>query len=194
MKKALMAAAAVTLGLAVLAGCSSDDNSSSTSTTKSATSKDAVCSARSKLKKNLKSLESPSLLTEGKSGIESELNGLGKDLDSLTSAAKTDYQPQVDAVKSSIDDLKTAIKDVGSGSLTDNIQAVQGGHKGGEHHRDAARPGQGQLSVELALRPTNGILDTEGNEKYARLTPELARDNREGLDRGVRRRGHRSQL
>ena len=123
MKKALVAAAAATLGLAVLAGCSSDD-SSSTSTTKSATSKDAVCSARTKLKNNLESLDAPSLLTEGKSAIQSELDGLEKDLDNLESAAKTDYKPQVDAVRSSIDDLKSAIKDVGNGSLTDNIQAI----------------------------------------------------------------------
>ena len=124
MKKALVAAAAATLGLAVLAGCSSDDNSSSTSTTKSATSKDAVCNARTKLKNNLKSLEDPSLLTEGKSGVQSELDSLEKDLDNLKSAAKTDYQPQVDAVQSSIDDLKTAVKDVGNGSLTDSVQDI----------------------------------------------------------------------
>ena len=123
MKKALVAAAAATLGLAVLAGCSSDD-SSSTTTTKAGTSKDAVCNARTKLKNNLKSLEDPSLLTEGKSGIQSELDSLEKDLDNLMSAAKTDYQPQVDAVKSSIDDLKTAVKDLGNGPLTDNVQDI----------------------------------------------------------------------
>ena len=69
-------------------------------------------------------LEDPSLLTEGKSGIQSELDSLEKDVDNLKSAAKTDYQPQVDAVKSSIDDLKTAVKDVGNGSLTDNVQDI----------------------------------------------------------------------
>ncbi len=123
MNKALVAAAAATLGLAVLAGCSSDD-SSSTSTTNSATNKDAVCSARTKLKNNLKSLEDPSLLTEGKSGIQSSLDSVEQDVNNLTDAAKSDYKPQVDAVKSAIDDLKSAIKDVGSGSLTDSIQAI----------------------------------------------------------------------
>ncbi len=123
MNKALVAAAAATLGLGVFAGCSSDD-SSSTSTTKSATSKDAVCSARTKLKNNLKSLEDPSLLTEGKSGIQSSLDSVEQDVNNLTDAAKSDYKPQVDAVKSAIDDLKSAIKDVGSGSLTDSIQAI----------------------------------------------------------------------
>ncbi len=123
MKKALVVAAVATLGLAVLAGCSSND-SSSTTTTQAGTSKNAVCNARTKLEKELKSLEDPSLLTGGKSGIQSELESLQKDLDNLKSAAKTDYQPQVDAVTSSIDDLKTAVNEVGNGSLTDNVSAL----------------------------------------------------------------------
>ena len=94
MKKALVAAAAATLGLAVLAGCSSDDDSSSTSTTKAATSKDAVCSARTKLENNLKSLEDPSLLTEGKSGIQSALDSLEKDLDNLQTRPRPTTSPR----------------------------------------------------------------------------------------------------
>jgi hypothetical protein len=123
MKKALVAAAAATLGLAVFAGCSSD-SSSSTSTTKAATSKDAVCSARTKLKNNLQSLEDPSLLTGGKSGISSALDGVEQDVNNLTDAAKTDYKPQVDAVKSAIASLKKAVANVGNGSLSSSLQDV----------------------------------------------------------------------
>jgi hypothetical protein len=124
MKKALVTAIALTLGLVAFAGCSSDDDKSSTSTTTGPPGKEAVCDARTKLQKNLDSLEDPSLLTEGKSGIQSSLDSLEKDLDNLTDAAKRDYQPQVDAVKSSLDDLKTAVKNLGDGSITAGISDV----------------------------------------------------------------------
>lgn len=125
MKKAIAAMVSVTLGFAVLAGCSSDDDSSSTSTTKAATSKEAVCDARTKLQKNLKSLlEDPSLVTGGKSGIQSALDGFETDVDNLADAAKSAYQPQIDAVQSALDDLKTAVGKLGEGSLTENLQDV----------------------------------------------------------------------
>ncbi len=108
----------------MFAGCSSNDDSSSTSTTKSATNKDAVCSARTKLADNLKSLEDPSLLTEGKSGIQSAVDGVEKDVNNLADAAKSDYQPQVDAVKTALTDLNTAVGNLGNGSLTESLQEI----------------------------------------------------------------------
>ena len=82
------------------------------------------CNARTKLKNNLQSLEDPSLLTEGKSGIQSSLDSVEQDVNNLTDAAKSDYKPQVDAVKSAIEDLKTAVGNMGDGSLTQNLQDV----------------------------------------------------------------------
>ena len=114
MKKALVAAAAMALGLAALAGCSSDDDKgSSTSSTQAGSSKEAVCDARTQLANKIKSFNDPSLLLEGKSGIQSALNSVEKDVNNLTDAAKDDYQPQVDDVKESLDDLKSAVGDIG---------------------------------------------------------------------------------
>ena len=47
-----------------------------------------------------------------------------ENVDALESAAKSDYKPQVDAVKSSFDEVKTAVGNLGNGKLSDNLQQI----------------------------------------------------------------------
>ena len=105
----------------VVVGCGSDEKSSSTSTT---TPDDAVCADKTKLENSVDSLVDGDLLTSGKSGIDSAVKKIQKDLDALRSSVKADLQPQVDDVKSALTELNDAVGDVGDGSLTDNIQAI----------------------------------------------------------------------
>ncbi len=114
----------VGIAVAILApmtfiGCSSDTKSSSSSS-----GKGAVCSARNDLEQSVSDLADPGLLTGGKSGIESAVNKVQDNLDALESAAKRAYKPQVDEVKSSFDELKTAVGNLGNGKLSDNLQQV----------------------------------------------------------------------
>jgi len=108
---------------AALAACGSGSKSSTSSST-SGSGKDAVCTARDDLKQSMTDLADPSLLTGGKSGIESAVNKVQGNVDALESAAKSDYKPQVDAVKSSFDEVKTAVADLGNGQLGDNLQQI----------------------------------------------------------------------
>jgi archaellin len=103
---------------------SSGSSSGSSSSSSSGTSKDAVCTARDNLQQSVTDLADPTVLTGGKSGIDSAVNKVQDNLDALESAAKSDYKPQVDAVNSSFDQLKTAVNNVGNGKLSDNLQQI----------------------------------------------------------------------
>ncbi len=110
-----------------LIACGSDSKSSASSSSSgssSGTNKDAVCTARDNLQQSVTDLADPSLLTGGKSGIDSAVNKVQDNFDALESAAKSDYKPQVDAVNSSFDQLKTAVGNVGNGKLSDNLQQI----------------------------------------------------------------------
>jgi gas vesicle protein len=121
--KGLVTGIAVVTAAAALAGCSDDDSDSSSSTT-SGSGKQAVCDARDKLETSVQDLTDPSLLTSGKSGIQSALDDTKQDLDDLGSAAKETYDPQIDAVKTSITGLQDAIGDAGDGSFSDSLQDI----------------------------------------------------------------------
>jgi hypothetical protein len=113
------------MSAAVLAGCGSTSSSSSSSTTTSpVSSKQAVCTARDNFKKSVTALTSPALLTGGKAGIQSAVASVKKSLDAVVSAAKSAHKPQVDAMKSAMSDLDKALGNLGSGSVTSNLQAV----------------------------------------------------------------------
>jgi hypothetical protein len=114
---ALVTAAACTLAFSAC----SDDSSDSTSTT---SAKQAACQDRDNLEQSVKSLENLSVVDEGKNGLESALKKVENDLDALGKSAKKAYQPDVDAVKSALDDLKTAVDDFGQPSVTQSVQDV----------------------------------------------------------------------
>ena len=121
------------LAMAV-AGCSSKASttsasaSSSTTAASTATSypagKEQLCAARDQLKASVTALAKPSLLVGGTTAIKSAIDKVQSDADAVKAAAKQDYQPQVDALESSLQDLRTAAGNLGSGSVTKNLQTV----------------------------------------------------------------------
>jgi hypothetical protein len=128
----------VLLGVAIaalaVAGCSSKSGSTAASTTSTtaqpATSstypagKEAVCQARDQLKTSITALTKPALLTGGSAAIKTAVDQVQTDLDGLKSAAKTDYQPQVDALQTSVKQLQTDAGNLGNGSIGQNLTTV----------------------------------------------------------------------
>ncbi len=124
MRTALLAGATIALGVSGLAGCGSDDDSGSTSRTNASAGKAEVCRARDDLRESVGDLADPTLLTSGRRGIQSALDDVQDDLNALGRAAESDYETEVDGVRSSIDDLKTAVANLGEGSLSEGIEDV----------------------------------------------------------------------
>ncbi len=126
----------VCLAIAALsvAGCSSksgsSDASASSTTAETVTSstypsgKEAVCQARDQLKTSVTALTKPALLTGGSAAIKAAVDQVQTDLDALKAAAKTDYQPQVDAVQASVKQLQTDAGNLGNGSVGQNLTTV----------------------------------------------------------------------
>ena len=83
-----------------------------------------MCADKSALQSSIKALTNPDLLTSGTSSIKAALKKVKTNLDALGQSVKADLKPQVDAVKSALDQLQTVVDNVGSGSLTDNLQAI----------------------------------------------------------------------
>lgn len=120
--KGLLALVTATMCTIAVAGCSSDSGSSSSSSTISP--KQAVCADRTDLKNSVDDLRNLSVANEGKSGVESALKKVQKNIDALGQSAKKAYQPDVDAVKSALDQLQTAVNDFGNQSVSQSVEAV----------------------------------------------------------------------
>jgi hypothetical protein len=132
---AVLAGAIVALVVAaVLSGCSSTKTSSSTTTTTSASAtstsatypagKQEVCQARDQLQSSVKALTDPSLLTQGATAIKAAVTQVQTDLQSVKTAAKQDYEPQITALQTSLQDLQTAAGNLGNGNVAQNMTAV----------------------------------------------------------------------
>jgi hypothetical protein len=121
------------LAMAV-AGCSSKATTTSAAASSSTTSastdtsypadKAQLCAARDQLKASVTALATPSLLVGGTTAIKSAIDKVQTDADAVKAAAKQDYQPQVNALQTSVQDLRTAAGNLGSGSVTKNLQTV----------------------------------------------------------------------
>lgn len=112
--------AAAAIAVVAATGCSSSSKSSSgTSTTGG-----SVCTSRANLKTSVAALTDPQVLKEGKASVQSAVDTVKTDFDALASSVKATYQPQVDAVKSAMTGLQTAVGNFGSGNALGNLQAV----------------------------------------------------------------------
>ena len=128
-----MAVGSMVLIMAV-AGCSSKASTTSASDTSSTTAastattypagKEQLCAARDQLKASLTALTKPSLLIGGTTSIKTAIDQVQTDADAVKAAAKQDYQPQVNTLESSLQDLRTAAGNLGTGSVTKNLQTV----------------------------------------------------------------------
>jgi hypothetical protein len=116
--------AVAAIAATAIAGCSSSSKSSAGTTTTIASGKQSVCTARDTLKQSVTALANPALLTGGKAAIQSALDTVKTNLDAVGSSANQVYKPQVDAMKSAINDLETAVSNIGSGSPSQTLQDV----------------------------------------------------------------------
>ena len=139
-----VAVSAMVAALAIaLAGCSSSTTSTSTSTstgtTPSASStspassgtpssypagKEQLCQARDQLKTSVASLTNPSLLQQGAAVIKAAVDQVQTDLNAVVAAGTQDYQPQVTALQSALQQLQSATGNLGNGNVSQNLQAV----------------------------------------------------------------------
>jgi hypothetical protein len=147
MKLRVLVAAGLLAGLLV-AGCSSDSSDSGSGTTKTTSSREAVCAASAKLQKSVQQLVDPATLTGGKSGVTAGFQAVKSDLDALGAAAKRDLKPDVTAVRDAIDQLETAVEDLRSSSVSEGIS------EGIPNVGNAANQVGGAVSnLTAALRP-----------------------------------------
>jgi hypothetical protein len=116
-------------------GCSSSttpNTTTSTPTSAAQTSstangpagKEQVCAARDQLKKSVTALTDASLLASGTTAIKAEVAQVQSDLAAVKKAGKQDYETEVDAMQSAVDQLQTAAGKLGNGDAAQNLQAV----------------------------------------------------------------------
>jgi len=120
-RTALLALATAAVCTVTVTACSSDSGSSSSSTT---TAKQAVCADRDNLKKSVDDLKNLSVASEGKNGVESALKKVKTNIDALGQSAKAAYKPDVDAVKSALDQLQSAVDNFGNQSISQSVQDI----------------------------------------------------------------------
>src|SRR5450631_3015334 len=86
--------------------------------------KEQVCQARDQLKTSTTALTNPSLLTGGSTAIKAAVDQVQIDLTAVAAAGKQDYQPQVTAMQSSLQQLQTAVGNLGNGSASENLKTI----------------------------------------------------------------------
>jgi hypothetical protein len=86
--------------------------------------KEQVCQARDLLQTSIAALTSSSLLTGGTTAIKAAVGQVQTDLNAVAAAGKQDYQPQVTALQSSLQQLETAVGAVGDSGASGSITAV----------------------------------------------------------------------
>jgi hypothetical protein len=117
-RRILTGTAVVALALTV-AGCGSDSDSSSSTTT---SAQSAVCKDKTALEDSVKNLTDLDLATAGEGKIDSDAQNVKDNLDALGTSVKANLKPEVDALKSAVQDLEDALKSFGDQSITRSIQ------------------------------------------------------------------------
>jgi hypothetical protein len=126
----LLGVAAVLSLLAAVAGCGSGATTTSSSSPSAATSSMAPTSgstsypAGDQLRTSITDLTNTQLVAEGTNAIKAGVDQVQTDFDAVKAAAKDDYQAPVAAVQSALQDLQTAVANLGSGDATENLRAV----------------------------------------------------------------------
>jgi hypothetical protein len=119
LRRILGGTAVVALALTV-AGCGSDSDSGSSSST--TTAQEAVCKDKTALEDSVKNLTNLDLATAGEGKIESDAKDVQKNLDALGESVKANLEPEVDALKSAVQDLEDSIKNFGDQSISQSLQ------------------------------------------------------------------------
>jgi hypothetical protein len=139
-------AAVLILIAAGIAGCgsgttatssSSSTSSSSASSASSAKSttgasssasypagKEQICQARDELRTSITALTDQGLLTAGTTAIKASVAQVQTDFDAVKTAAKQDYHSQVTDLQDALQQLQTAVGNLGTGDAAANLLAV----------------------------------------------------------------------
>jgi hypothetical protein len=86
--------------------------------------KPAYCSDRSKLENDIKAL--PSAITGGVSSLKSQLQTIQSSANALVASAKSDFPTETSAVKSSVDQLASAVDALPSSPSTSQVASLAG--------------------------------------------------------------------
>lgn len=145
--RSLSVATVLAVLVAVTAGCGSGATSGTSSSPSAATSssaasaatsssaavagstsypagKEDICQARDQLKTSITELTNAQVVAEGTNAIKAAVDQVQTDLDAVKAAAKDDYQAQVTAVQSALQQLQAAVTNLGSGDAAANLRAV----------------------------------------------------------------------
>jgi hypothetical protein len=86
--------------------------------------KEDVCQARDELSASINALTDPALLTGGTAGIQAAVGEVQTSLTALVAAGQDDYGPQLDALQAALDQVQTAVADVGDGNAATGLVAI----------------------------------------------------------------------
>lgn len=130
-RQVMTSVAAVGL-IAALAGCggtgsrgsSSSSSSSSSTSSSSTTASSQECADAAKLKSSLESLTSLQASQLNKGAVSSAVTKIKSDLDAAVASASGALKPNVDAVKTAVDQLQTATAGVTANNFTQKLPAI----------------------------------------------------------------------
>ena len=105
---------AVGLGIALLAGCGSDDE----------TAQDEYCAAGDSLESSLGALTDLDVVAEGTDGLNAAVEKVSGDLGDLREAASGAAADDVSALQQAVDELKSAVSGLGGDLTAANAAAV----------------------------------------------------------------------
>ena len=107
---------------------SSASSAKSTTETSSSTSypagKEQICQARDQLRTSITTLTDQGLLTAGTTAIKASVDQVQTDFDAVKTAAKQDYHAQVTDMQDALQQLQTAVGNLGNGDAAANLLAV----------------------------------------------------------------------
>jgi hypothetical protein len=95
--------------------CSDDSNNGESQSTTSTTA--SVCDQRNALSDAVDQLKNVNVIEDGTSSLEAAIDDVTQAVDALAESGQSAIQPEVDAVKSSLSELESALGDVGSNGL-----------------------------------------------------------------------------
>jgi hypothetical protein len=108
----------------MMASSSSPVSSGASSSTNYPAGKEQICQARDQLRTSITKLTDQGLLAAGTTAIKAGVDQVQTDLDAVKAAGKQDYQTQVTNLQEALQQLQTAVGDLGNGNSAENLRAV----------------------------------------------------------------------
>ena len=106
------------------AGTGTGTGTGTSSSTSYPAGKEQICQARDQLKTSITSLTDQGLLTAGTTAIKASVQQVQTDFDAVKTAAKQDYNSQVTDMQDALQQLQTAVGNLGNGDAAANLLAV----------------------------------------------------------------------